>query len=163
MNSKTLFLLLIQLILINSADAQTLIMNGLIATGKEGLSPFIGHILIGKNGKIINVIRETGLESNLLKEQNPNVDIIDAKNKIVVPGGIDPSVKFDFLEGKYNIESSDDFFTGTVSAVCGGTTTVIDVIEANLNERETMDEAIKKYINGCRRKVCGRLFISYDI
>ena len=143
MNSKILILLLFQLVIINSEDAQTVIMNGLIVTGKEGLAPFLGHVLIGKNGKIINVIKETGSESNLLKEKYQNSDIIDANNKIVVPGGIDPGVKFDFLEGKYNIESSDDFFTGTVAAVCGGTTTVIDVVEADLNERETMTEALK--------------------
>ena len=144
MNSKyILILLLIQLIIINSEDVQTLIMNGLIATGKEDIEPFIGHVLIGKNGKIVNVIRETGIESNNLKQKYQNAELIDAKDKIIIPGGVDSGVKFGFLEGVNNIESSDDFFTGTVAAVCGGTTTVIDVIEPDLNERENFMEALK--------------------
>ena len=144
MNSKIiLILILVQFIIINAEDVQTLIINGLLATGEEGLEPFLGHILIGKNGKIINVIKETGTEANDLKEKYKNSEIIDAKDKIVIPGGVDPGVKFDFLEGINNIESSDDFYTGTIAAVCGGTTTVLDIIQPNLNERETMLEALK--------------------
>ena len=159
MNSKILIILIFQLIISNCEDVQTIIMNGLIVTGKEGVVPFIGHILIGKNGKIINVIRETGSESNLFKDKYQNSDIIDAKDKIVIPGGIDPGVKFDFLEGIHNIESSDDFFTGTVAAVCGGTTTVLDVIEANLIERESMTEALKnKLLNGEENSVADYSF-----
>ena len=150
MNSKyILLLLLIQLVIIDTEDVQTLIMNGLISTGKEDIEPFIGHILIGKNGKILNVIKETGTESNDLKQKYQNAEIIDAKDKIIIPGGVDSGVKFDFLEGINNIESSDDFFTGTVAAVCGGTTTVIDLIQPDLNERETFMEALKyKLENG---------------
>ena len=144
MNTKQILILfLIQFVLVSSEDVQTLIMNGLIATGKEEFEPFLGHILIGKNGKISNVIRETGVEENELKLKYPNAEIIDAKDQIVIPGGVDSGVKLDFLEGTNNIESSDDFFTGTVASVCGGTTTIIDSIEPNLNERETFMEAIK--------------------
>ena len=135
MNSK-LILLLIQFLLINSQDVKTLIINGLLVTGKQGNSPFLGHILVGKNGKIVNVIRETGFELNDIQKKYQNAEIIDAKDKIVIPGGVDSAVRFDFLEGEYNIESSDNFFTGSVAAVCGGTTTIIDVIEPDLNERE---------------------------
>ena len=142
MNSK-LILLLIQFLLINSQDVKTLIINGLLVTGKQGNSPFLGHILIGKNGKIVNVIRETGSELIDIQQKYQNAEIIDAKDKIVIPGGVDSAVRFDFLEGEYNIESSDNFFTGSVAAVCGGTTTVIDVIEPDLNEREKPNEALK--------------------
>ena len=142
MNSK-LILLLIQFLLINSQDVKTLIINGLLVTGKQGNSPFLGHILIGKNGKIVNVIRETGFELNDIQKKYQNAEIIDAKDKIVIPGGVDSGVRFDFLEGEHSIESSDNFFTGSVAAVCGGTTTVIDVIEPDLNEREKPNEALK--------------------
>ncbi len=136
-------LLLFQLVFINSQDVKTIILNGLLATGKEGIEPFLGHILIGKNGKIVKVVRETGTDANELQQQYENVEFIDAKDKIVIPGGVDTGVRFDFLEGAYSIESSDNFLTGTIAAVCGGTTTVVDNIEANLNERETMNEALK--------------------
>ena len=115
MNSKFV-LVLIQLILINSQDIKTLIVNGLLVTGKQDVSPFLGHILIGKNGKIVNVIRETGFELNDLKEKYQNAEIIDAKDKIVIPGGVDSGVRLDFLEGEDSVESSDNIFTGSVAA-----------------------------------------------
>ena len=138
------FLLFVfQLIFINSQEIETLILNGKLVTGKEGLSPFIGHILIGKTGKIIDVIRETGTESLSLVTKYKNIEIINAEKNIVIPGGVDPGVKFDYLEGSNHIESSDNFFTGSVAAACGGTTTIIDIIEPNLNEREKNINALK--------------------
>src|SRR5688572_292968 len=53
-------------------------------------------------------------------------DIIDAKGKLVFPGGIDPHVHLDMpFMGTY---SSDNYETGTRAALHGGTTTVIDFI-----------------------------------
>ena len=142
MNSK-LILILIQLFFINSQDIKTIIANGLLVTGKQDVSPFLGHILIGKNGRIANVIRETGFEFNNLKEKYQSVEIIDAKDKIVIPGGVDSTVRLDFLEGENSVESSDNIFTGSVAAVCGGTTTIVDLIEPNLNEKEKPIEALQ--------------------
>ena len=143
---KYLFLILsiiIQLSFINAQKVKTMILNGLLVTGKENQAPFKGHILISKEGKIIDVIRETGIESNQLQSQYKDIEIIDAENNIVIPGGIDSGVKFDYLEGKYFIESSDNFYTGSVAAAAGGTTSIVDIIEANLNEREKNINAIK--------------------
>ena len=52
--------------------------------------------------------------------------VIDASNKLVIPGGIDPHVHLDmpFM----GTSSSDDYYTGTKAALHGGTTTVIDFI-----------------------------------
>jgi dihydropyrimidinase len=52
---------------------------------------------------------------------------IDATGKLALPGGVDPHVHLDMDAGAFC--SSDDFETGTVSAACGGTTTVIDFVE----------------------------------
>ncbi|HNI45888.1 MAG TPA: dihydropyrimidinase, partial [Chitinophagales bacterium] len=52
--------------------------------------------------------------------------VIDAKNKLVLPGGIDPHVHLDMpFMGTY---SSDNYETGTRAALFGGTTMVIDFI-----------------------------------
>lgn len=49
---------------------------------------------------------------------------IDARGRYVTPGGIDSHVHFDQPTGDGSI-MADDFLSGTVSAACGGTTTVI--------------------------------------
>ena len=145
--------LLLQLNPIIPQEVQTLIINGLVVTGKENQSPFKGHILISKAGKILEVIRETGDELNNLKSKykDNNIEIIDAENNIIIPGGVDPGVKFDYLEGKHLIETSDNFFTGSIAAVAGGTTTIIDVIEPNINEREKNMNAIKNKLEEAKQ------------
>lgn len=50
-------------------------------------------------------------------------EVIDAAGKIVLPGGIDPHTHFNIMVG---VRSVDDFTSGTVAAVFGGTTTIID-------------------------------------
>ena len=49
---------------------------------------------------------------------------IDAKGKLVIPGGIDPHVHMELPFG--GTISSDDFKSGTIAAAFGGTTSIID-------------------------------------
>jgi dihydropyrimidinase len=52
---------------------------------------------------------------------------LDAAGMLVIPGGIDPHVHLEMPTPVAT--SSDDWFTGTRAAACGGTTTVIDFVE----------------------------------
>lgn len=52
---------------------------------------------------------------------------IDAAGMLVLPGAVDEHVHLQMPVGEF--ASSDDFYTGTVAAACGGTTTVIDFCE----------------------------------
>ncbi|MDF2503359.1 dihydropyrimidinase [Clostridium sp.] len=89
----------------------TLIKNGnIIAEDKQ----FIGDIFI-EDG----IISEIGI--NINKDAD---EIIDASNKIVVPGAIDAHTHLNIHMG--DIVAKDDFYTGTVAAACGGTTTIVD-------------------------------------
>lgn len=67
---------------------------------------------------------------------------IDATGLYVFPGGVDPHVHLHYPQGPNHVFSSDDWLTGTVAAACGGTTTVIDFVEARPDE--TWMEAFDK-------------------
>ncbi|MDR2371109.1 MAG: dihydropyrimidinase [Treponema sp.] len=54
----------------------------------------------------------------------PDAEIIDAAGKIVIPGGVDVHTHLCLDTG--TALASDDFYTGTVAAAFGGTTSIID-------------------------------------
>lgn len=92
---------------------KTLIKNGRIITASED---YTADILI--EGETVSLIGK-------------NIDVkadktIDASGLLVLPGGIDPHVHLSMpFMGTY---SSDDYSTGTLAALYGGTTSVIDFI-----------------------------------
>lgn len=63
---------------------------------------------------------------------------IDASEKLVLPGAIDPHVHLEMPIG--STQSSDDWRSGTIAAACGGTTTVIDFVEPE--DDQTLAEAL---------------------
>lgn len=68
--------------------------------------------------------------------------MIDATGRIVVPGGIDSHVHISQPSGD-GIVMADDFASGTRSAICGGTTTVLPFA---LQQRgESLREVVKAY------------------
>src|SRR5215813_10455882 len=86
-----------------------------------------------KNGRIItavdnyraDILIEDGLVSVIGARLDMQADhVIDASNKLVIPGGIDPHTHMELPFG--GTQSSDDFRTGTIAAAHGGTTTIID-------------------------------------
>src|SRR6201988_5485754 len=93
---------------------KTLIRNGQIVTAVDSYKADVlidgsTIALIGKDlGKIAGAVDKT----------------IDATNKLVIPGGIDPHTHMDLPFG--GTASSDDFKSGTRAAAVGGTTTIID-------------------------------------
>lgn len=90
---------------------KTLIKNGRVVTAQDD---YFGDILV--EGQFITLIGKS-LEVAADK-------IIDAKDKLVIPGGIDAHTHMDMPFG--GTTSADDFRTGTLAAAHGGTTTIID-------------------------------------
>lgn len=99
----------------------TLIRNGRLITASDD---FIADILI--DGETIKLI---GKDLSAQAER-----VIDATGLLVLPGGIDPHVHLHYPQGPNQIVSSDDWLTGTIAAAFGGTTTVIDFVEAKPGE-----------------------------
>ena len=91
--------------------------------------------LIIKNGLINDSVKsykaDILIENGIIKQIGPDIEskkykTINAYNKLVLPGGVDVHTHMDLDLGKYR--AIDDFYTGTVAAGFGGTTTIVDHI-----------------------------------
>lgn len=89
--------------------------------------------LLLKNANIVtdteNYISDVYIAEGIIKKIEKNLHIsnaetVDLQGKYLVPGGIDVHTHFNIDVGI--AKSVDDFYTGTVAAACGGTTTIID-------------------------------------
>ena len=87
----------------------TVIRGGTVANANESLLTDVGI----KDGKVAAL----GLGLKGTQE-------IDASGKLVLPGGIDSHVHIDQVSS-FGLLGADDFYSGTVSAAFGGTTTII--------------------------------------
>lgn len=104
---------------------KTLIKNGRIITAVDD---YIADILI--EDEVISVIgKQLDMEADR---------VIDAKDRLVIPGGIDAHTHMDMPFG--GTTSADDFRTGTLAAAHGGTTTIIDF--AIQNKGKSIIEAL---------------------
>jgi dihydropyrimidinase len=90
---------------------KTVIRNGRIVTAVDD---YQADILI-EDGKISMIAKAINIEADR---------VIDAKGRLVIPGGIDPHTHMELPFG--GTSASDDFRTGTYAAAHGGTTTIID-------------------------------------
>ena len=98
---------------------KTLIKNGLVVL-EDG--PVSADLLI--DGETIAAIGKADEICGAGKEEAAaDCRVIDASGLIVLPGGIDPHTHFNIMT---SVRSVDDFTSGTVSAVFGGTTTIVD-------------------------------------
>ena len=92
------------------ADLDLIVKNADIATATES---FRGDIGI-KDGRIV-VLGELDF---------PAERVIDAGGRLVTPGGVDAHCHLDQPSTDGSVQA-DDFLSGTISAACGGTTTII--------------------------------------
>ena len=105
-----------------------LIKNGTIVTATE---MYKADIAVDKE-KIVNI----GCNFN----ESDFDEVVDASGKLVLPGAIDGHTHLALEFG--GTISTDDYYAGTRSAACGGTTTVFDFV--NQAEGEKMVDAINR-------------------
>src|SRR6266545_7496314 len=86
-----------------------------------------------KNGRIVTAVDDYNADILIDGEQvamiAKKIDVeadrtIDARGRLLIPGGIDPHTHMELPFG--GTSASDDFETGTRAAAHGGTTTIID-------------------------------------
>jgi len=84
----------------------------------------------------------------------PGDQVINVKDCLLFPGGIDPHTHFDLHVG--NTVTADDFKSGTKAAILGGTTTIIDF--ATQNPGETLSLALDNW----HAKAKGNCYTDYS-
>ena len=114
-----------------------IIKNGTIVTANE---MFKADVAVD-GGKITQIAEH--IEANDAK-------VVDAAGKYVLPGAIDAHTHLAMPFG--GTVSSDDYYTGTRAAACGGTTTVFDFVLQDFGE--TMVDAVKRRDKLCKGNAC---------
>ena len=94
-------------------ELDMVIRNGTVVTAAERIECDVGV----RDGRV-------ALLGNGLQGDN----VIEARGKLVLPGGIDSHVHI-AERPFYGVLSADDFESGSISAACGGTTTLIPFAE----------------------------------
>ena len=106
--------------------------------------------LIFKNGKIVT---ESGVENcdlgisdgqiSAIGDLSDNAEVIeDAKDLLILPGGVDAHVHIDQPSGP-DVEMSDNFQSATMSAAAGGNTTVLPF--AMQEKGQSLRECVENY------------------
>jgi len=115
-----------------------------------------------KNGRVVtavddynaDILIEDGTIAMIGKVIDVDADrVIDAKGRLVIPGGIDPHTHMELPFG--GTSASDTFETGTRAAAFGGTTTIIDF--AVQYKGQSLQEAIDAW----HAKADGKTSIDY--
>lgn len=103
------------------------IKNGIVVTSTEMFKADIA-VTEGKISAIADDLNSDGIMT------------VEAKGKYVLPGAIDAHTHLAMPFG--GTISSDDYYSGTRAAACGGTTTVFDFVLQDFGE--TMVDAVKR-------------------
>ncbi len=119
---------------------RTIIRNGRIVTAVDDYN---ADLLI-EDGTISMIAKTIDIEADL---------VIDAKGRLVIPGGIDPHTHMELPFG--GTAASDTFETGTIAAAHGGTTTIIDFAV------QSKGQSLAQAVDGWHAKAEGRTSIDY--
>jgi dihydropyrimidinase len=108
-------------------------------TGENAASRPAGHgfDLVVRNGTVVtacgSVLADVAVAGGRIAAIGHGLEAkasLDAHGLLVIPGGVDPHVHLQYPQGPHRVVSSDDWLTGTLAAACGGTTTIVDFVEA---------------------------------
>ncbi|KAG8133864.1 hypothetical protein E2320_011631 [Naja naja] len=117
--------------------------------------------LLIRGGKVVNAdfsqVADVYIEDGVVRAVGPHlqlssdgVQVLDATDKLVLPGGIDTHTHMEFAF--LGTRSKDDFYQGTKAALAGGTTMIMDF--AVPQRGCSLIETYNKWRRGADPKVC---------
>ncbi len=108
-----------------------------------------GTVVSSRGERFENVLVKDGVIWSVgLNVSCDDAKVIDATGCLVLPGGIDPHTHMELPQ--MGTVSSDTFTTGSIAALCGGTTTIIDF--ANQIRGESLRETIVRSLGQAKNK-----------
>src|SRR2546425_3605664 len=112
------------------------------------------HIVTATDNYHADILIEDEVISVIGAKLDMEADVtIDAKDKLVIPGGIDPHTHMELPFG--GTTAADDFRTGTIAAAHGGTTTIIDFAV------QYKGESLLQGVDNWHQKAEGKCAIDY--
>ena len=113
--------------------------------------------LVIRNGHVATDTQEfdadVGIKDGRVVALGPSLSAgtreIDARGKLVLPGGIDSHCHLEQLSS-FGIMCADDFYSGTVSAAFGGTTTIIPFCAQH--REDALDNVLANYAAGAKAR-----------
>ncbi|MBM3792338.1 MAG: amidohydrolase family protein, partial [Acidobacteria bacterium] len=123
-----------------SNDFDLVVRNGTVVTEKETIRSDVGV----REGRV------AALAARLPEGKRE----LDARGKLVLPGGIDSHCHVE-QRSSMGITTADDFHSAGVSAACGGTTTLIPFAAQHRGE------SLREAVQDAHRSAAGKAFIDY--
>jgi dihydropyrimidinase len=97
-----------------------------------------GRIVTATDSYLADILVIDGVVSAIGEGGNWSADReIDATGLLVLPGGVDTHTHFEHMSANGNTRTADDFASGSMAAIFGGTTTVVDFVRRQPGETVT--------------------------
>src|SRR5919106_281070 len=150
----------------NLGDDPDLVRNMLLcwrSPDVPAVTPMPDFDLVIRNGTVVTAVDSARCDVGIregrivaLAERLPEAAReIEARDRLVLPGGVDSHCHIEQLSGM-GIWNADDFYSGTVSAAYGGTTTVIPF--AAQHRGQSMSEVVADYRERAKKAVVDYAF-----
>lgn len=122
------------------AEFDLVIRGGTVATAAD-----VGRCDVGvKDGKVVALAAELA----------GGAETVEAGGKLVLPGGIDSHCHI-AQKGSLGVETADDFRSGSISAACGGTTTIMPFAA------QYKGQSLRQVVDAYHARAAGEAVIDY--